>query len=73
MMKRHLPAGDARDDADVRGEHDYVPPRSETPESTTQQILRQRQAGHYAAGADGTQSVPPPEQPKTERPKQPET
>jgi hypothetical protein len=45
------------DDADVRGEHDYVAPRSGTVEPTVEEQLRRRRAGQYAAGADGTQNV----------------
>jgi hypothetical protein len=55
------------DDADVRGEHDFTPARKGTAEATVEEQLRRRKAGHYAAGADGTQDVRP-EQKKSRRP-----
>ena len=45
------------DDGEVRGEHDYTSQRDDATTPTTEQILRQRKRGQYAAGADGTQSV----------------
>jgi hypothetical protein len=45
------------DDGEIRGEHDYTSQRNDATAPTTEQILRQRKEGQYAAGADGTQAV----------------
>jgi hypothetical protein len=65
MSERRRSHERRRDDADVRGEHDYSPPAGETPQPTTDEILQQRQPGRYVAGADGTQHVAQPEQPSS--------
>jgi hypothetical protein len=50
-------ASQHRNDADVRGEHNYVSSRVDAPETTAEQIIRQRRAGRYVAGAEGTQDI----------------
>lgn len=55
-----------RDDADVRGEHDHAPARMSTAEPLTEELVRRRRQGQYAAGAEGTQAVQP-QRPKRRR------
>jgi hypothetical protein len=58
MDERHrrLLGESGSDDRDARGEHEYRKPgRRKTPEPAD---ALEREPGHYAAGADGTQDVP---------------
>ena len=48
---------DARDDADVRGEHEYEAKRTGSSKPTPDEPVQQRRPGHYVAGADGMQDV----------------
>lgn len=64
-IRRLLVDGEEEDDADVRGEHRYdrVQNTRTVTRLTVEEVLMRRKAGHYAAGADGTQEVSEPEWP----------